>query len=90
MRVRVEKYIHDTGIRIWGGTIEEGLSRNSYMCPGHNTIAAYLDKKLPAKARKAVEDHMASCKECRIEAMELRKIIASTNSTCEMEEMYGY
>lgn len=90
MRVCIDNYIHDTGVRIWGGDIVEGLSKSSLLCPGHNTIASYLDKRLPAKARKAVEDHMASCKECRLEIFELRKIMAQTDMYEEAEETYGY
>lgn len=89
MRVHVESYIHDTGIKIWGGNMFDGLSKSSFLCPGHNTIAAYIDKNLPAKARKAVEDHMASCKECRIEVLEIRKMLSAINDP-EMEEDHEY
>ncbi|MCA1945475.1 MAG: zf-HC2 domain-containing protein [Desulfovibrio sp.] len=75
MRIRIEKYIHDTQLKLWGGSFHEGLARTSYCCPGYNTIAAYLEKKLPAKARKAVEAHMASCKECRFDLIDLRMLL---------------
>ncbi|GAB7079433.1 anti-sigma factor family protein [Megalodesulfovibrio paquesii] len=77
MRIRVEKYIIDTEFKLWGGSMHEGLARSSYCCPGHNTLAAYLDKKLPAKARKAVEAHMASCRECRADLIDLRMMLKS-------------
>ena len=62
---------------VYGGTIEEGLSTSKEACPGFNDVAAYLDKKLPTARRKEVEGHMASCRECRTEVLELRRILSS-------------
>ena len=83
MKIRMEKYILNTKKMFWGGSFHEGLARTSYCCPGYNTLAAYIDKKLPAKARKAVEEHMASCKECRIDLIELRIMIKNINNDQE-------
>lgn len=77
MRATENDYIIDTGTKLWGGDVHEGLCMSSLLCPGHNTIAAYIDKKLPAKVRSIVESHMSSCKECRTEIFELRKILKS-------------
>ena len=90
MRIRLEHYIHDTGFKIWGGDIFEGFSRNSFLCPGYNTIASYIDKRLPAKARKAVEDHMSACKDCRMDVLEMRKMISYINEEYEMEARNVY
>ncbi|MCG8530974.1 MAG: zf-HC2 domain-containing protein [Desulfovibrionales bacterium] len=62
---------------VYGGTIEEGLPTSKESCPGYNDIAAYLDKNLPIARRKEVEGHMASCRECRTEVLELRRILSS-------------
>ncbi len=75
MHLVAQELIHDTGFQLWGGSVSEGLSKDSHLCPGSNVMAAYLDNTLPVKVRKIVENHMASCRECRRDVYELRKII---------------
>lgn len=81
MRIRLEQYLFDTKLHLWGGNMYDGMSTSTYCCPGYNTLAAYIDKELPAKARKAVEDHMAACKDCRYELIHLRRMIQHINTT---------
>lgn len=69
---------HDAGIQFWGGTMDEGLSMSSRFCPGYNEVAGYIDKMLPAKLRKNVEEHMAACKECRIDVYDIKLCIRET------------
>lgn len=70
--------MNDAGIKIWGGSIDEGLSTNSNFCPGYNDVSGYIDKMLHAKKRKIFEEHMAACKECRFDIQELRILIRET------------
>jgi hypothetical protein len=70
--------LYDSGIEMWGGSMDEGLSRNSTFCPGYNDVAGYIDKMLPAKLRKSFENHMAACRDCRTDILELRICIRET------------
>ncbi|GFM38454.1 anti-sigma factor family protein [Desulfovibrio psychrotolerans] len=67
--------LSDAGVFLWGGSMDEGLSRTSTFCPGYNDMSGYLDKMLSPRFRKNFEEHMASCRECRSDVLELRMCI---------------
>lgn len=56
-------------------SIEEGLCTDNTPCPGANMIACYLEKTATPAERKRLESHFASCRACREDLLELRKIL---------------
>jgi hypothetical protein len=56
-------------------SIEEGLCTDNSPCPGANMIACYLEKTATPAERKRLESHFASCRACREDLLELRKIL---------------
>jgi len=56
-------------------SIEEGLCTDNSPCPGANMIACYLEKTATSAERKRLESHFASCRACREDLLELRKIL---------------
>ena len=45
------------------------------MCPERETLAAYVDRRLPAVERDAFEAHLAACDACRREAVALWRLV---------------
>ncbi|HEX7899943.1 MAG TPA: zf-HC2 domain-containing protein, partial [Planctomycetota bacterium] len=45
------------------------------MCPDRETLAAYVDRRLPAADRDAYEAHLAACDACRAEAVALWRLV---------------
>ncbi|MGJ3523428.1 zf-HC2 domain-containing protein [Nitratidesulfovibrio sp. D1] len=56
-------------------SIEEGLCTDDSPCPGVNMIACYLEKSATPAERRRLESHFASCRSCRGDLLELRKIM---------------
>ncbi len=67
--------LNDAGVSLWGGTIDEGLSRTTTFCPGYNIVSGYLDKRVGTRLKREIEDHLASCRECRWDIQELRQCL---------------
>lgn len=42
----------------------EAMKRDMDVCPDLETIAAYLDRRLPEQTRDAIAEHLASCEAC--------------------------
>ena len=47
-------------------------------CPGANMIACYLEKTATSVERKRLESHFASCRACREDLLELRKLLKAS------------
>ncbi len=56
-------------------SIEEGLCTDNSPCPGANMISCYLEKTATSAERKRLESHFASCRSCREDLLDLRKIL---------------
>lgn len=67
---------HDTpGRQLWrllGGRGAEARSA----CPDANDLAAYLEARLPAGERDAMEEHLSVCSDCLLAVSELRALQA--------------
>jgi tetratricopeptide (TPR) repeat protein len=56
-------------------------------CPGDDVLAAYLDDRLNADERRAVEEHLASCEDCRtLVAESVRALEALDEGEQEQEQ----
>jgi tetratricopeptide (TPR) repeat protein len=53
------------GVHIKDNMLLRGDVRTRVECPSDEAIAGYLDDRLSADERRAVEEHLASCDDCR-------------------------